>query len=40
MPDFQRADCLDALRRTFQEFADRNGNIHYQPSLFRVRAMA
>jgi len=40
MPDFQRADCLDALRRTFQEFADREGNIHYQPSLFRVRAVA
>jgi hypothetical protein len=39
MPDFQRADCIDALRRMFQEFADRDGNIHYQPSLFRVRAL-
>ena len=40
MPDFQRADCIDALRRVFQEFADRDGNIRYQPSLFRVRALA
>jgi hypothetical protein len=35
-----RGDCLDALRDLFQDAADEQGEIHYAPLLFRVRARA
>ncbi len=38
MPDYSRKDCLDSLRRLLQEHADSDGNIHYAPMMFRVRA--
>jgi hypothetical protein len=39
MPDFVRADCIDALRRMLQEEADTDGNVRYNPMVFRVRAV-
>ena len=39
MDEWRRADCLDAVRREFQSFADFDGNIVYDPALFRVYAV-
>jgi ubiquinone/menaquinone biosynthesis C-methylase UbiE len=38
MDEWRRADCLDAIRAFLQDEADADGNLHYDPLLFRVRA--
>jgi ubiquinone/menaquinone biosynthesis C-methylase UbiE len=38
MDEFTRKDCLDALRSMLQDEVGTDGNIHYAPLLFRVRA--
>jgi hypothetical protein len=40
MDEWRRADCLDSLRSELQDRADENGDLHYAPILFRVRAQA
>jgi ubiquinone/menaquinone biosynthesis C-methylase UbiE len=40
MDEWRRADCLDTLRSKLQDQADENGDLHYAPVLFRVRAQA
>lgn len=38
MDDYARADCLDKMRELLQVFADGEGNLTYNPHLFRVQA--
>lgn len=39
MDAYQRADCLDAIRRLLGEYLREDGLIHYAPTVFRVRAV-
>lgn len=39
MDEWRRADCLDALRAALQAETAPDGSLHYNPTLFRVRAV-